>query len=124
MIRGLKIVMIIFGAVSVLSGLAHIFIPDQLIAEACSAALLAMAMVGVSFVAGGVYLIIAGTRDIIRHIYWVQFAILWAILSVAGGLYSVMRGYVTFEQSMMPIIIDAVFAVALLALYPWRAAKQ
>ena len=124
MIRGLKIVMIIFGAVSVLSGLAHIFIPDQLISEACSAALLAMAMVGVSFVAGGVYLIIAGTRDIIRHIYWVQFAILWAILSVAGGLYSVMRGYVTFEQSMMPIIIDAVFAVALLALYPWRAAKQ
>jgi len=116
--------MIIFGAVSVLSGLAHIFIPDQLISEACSAALLAMAMVGVSFVAGGVYLIIAGTRDIIRHIYWVQFAILWAILSVAGGLYSVMRGYVTFEQSMMPIIIDAVFAVALLALYPWRAAKQ
>ena len=132
MIRGLKVVLIIFGALSLLSGLAHIFIPDQLTAmmglgempDVYSPALFAMAMVGVSFIAGGVYLIVAGTRDIIRNIYWVQFAILWAILAVAAGLYSVMLGYVTFDQVMMPIITDAVFFVVLMALYPWRAARE
>ena len=132
MIKALKVVLIIFGALSILSGLAHIFVPEQLTSmmglgempEACMPALYAMAMVGVSFIAGGVYLIVAGTRDIIRHIYWVQFAILWAILAVAAELYSVFQGYVTFDQAMMPIILDAVFAVALLALYPWRAARE
>lgn len=132
MIKALKIVLIIFGALSILSGLAHIFIPEQLTAmmgfeempDVCSPALFAMAMVGVSFIAGGVYLIVAGTRDIIRHIYWVQFAILWAILAVAAAVYSVMLGYVTFDQVMMPMITDAVFFVVLMALYPWRAARE
>ena len=132
MIRGLKIVMVIYGAMAILMGLAHIIVPDQLTSmmglgempEACMPALYAMAMVGVSFIAGGVYLIVAGTRDIIRHIYWVQFAILWSILAVAAGLYSVMLGYVTFDQVMMPIITDAVFFVVLMALYPWRAARE
>jgi len=132
MIKALKVVLIIFGALSILSGLAHIFVPEQLTSmmglgempEACMPALYAMAMVGVSFIAGGVYLIVAGTRDIIRHIYWVQFAILWAILAVAAELYSVFQGYVTFDQVMMLIILDAVFAVVFLALYPWRAARE
>jgi hypothetical protein len=132
MIKSLKVVLIIYGAISAVMGVMHIFAPDLLTAmmglgempAACSPALYAMAMVGISFIAGGVYLIVAGTRDIIRHIYWVQFAILWAILAVAAGLYSVMRGYVTFEQVMMPIILDAVFAVALLALYPYRAVRS
>jgi len=132
MIKALRIVLIIFGAISILTGLAHIFAPDLLMATMglegmpaeCSPALYAMAMVGISFIAGGVYLVVAGTRDIVRHIYWVQFAILWAILAVAAGLYSVMQGYVTFEQVMMPVILDAVFFVLLLALYPYRAVRS
>jgi len=132
MIKALKVVLIIFGALSIASGLAHIIAPDQLksmmgieeMPAVCEPALFAMAMVGISFIAGGVYLIVVGTRDIIRHIYWVQFAILWAILAVAAGLYSVAQGYVTFDQVMMPIIMDAVFAVAFLVLYPYGKARS
>jgi hypothetical protein len=129
MLKALKVILIVFGALSALSGLAHIFMPEQLMAmmgieagempEACMPALYAMAMVGVSFVAGGVYLIIAGTKDILRHIYWVQFALLWAILAVAAGAYSVIMGYVTFNQAMMPIILDSVFFILLMIFYPW-----
>jgi len=127
MLKALKVILIVFGALSALSGLMHIFAPEMLKAmiglgempEACKPALLSMTMVGVAFVAGGVYLIIAGTKDILRHIYWVQFALLWAILAVAGAVYSVLMGYVTFDQVMMPVIMDSVFFILLMVFYPW-----
>ena len=112
------------------SGLMHIFAPETLMSatglkleempDACMPALFSMAMVGISFITGGVFLIIAGTRDILRNILWVQFGLLWSILSVAASVYSVIRGYVTFNQVMMPVIIDGVFFILLMALYPWR----
>ena len=127
MLKALKVIMIIFGALSAVSGLMHIFAPDMLKAmiglgdmpEACKPAMMSMVMVGVSFVAAGVYLIIAGTKDIIRHIYWVQFALLWAILAVAGEVYSVIMGYVAFNQVMPMVILDSVFFILLLIFYPW-----
>jgi hypothetical protein len=126
-LKALKVILIIFGALSALSGLMHIFAPEMLKAmiglgdmpEACKPALLSMTMVGVSFVAGGVYLIIAGAKDILRNILWVQFALLWAILSVAGAAYSVLMGYVAFNQVMPMIILDAVFFILLMIFYPW-----
>jgi hypothetical protein len=126
-VKALKVILIVFGALSALSGLMHIFAPDMLKAmmglgempEACKPAMMAMVMQGVSFVAAGVYLIIAGTKDIIRHIYWVQFALLWAILAVAGEVYSVMMGYVTFNQVMPMVILDAVFFILFLIFYPY-----
>jgi hypothetical protein len=132
MLKALKVILIIFGALSALSGLMHIFAPEMLKAmiglgempEACKPAMLSMVMVGVSFVAGGVYLIIAGTKDILRHIYWVQFAMLWTIMAVAGAVYSVLMGYVTFDQVMMPMILDAVFFILLLIFYPWGRTEE
>ncbi len=132
MLKALKVILIVFGALSALSGLMHIFAPEMLKAmiglgempEACKPALLSMTMVGVAFVAGGVYLIIAGTKDILRHIYWVQFALLWAILAVAGAVYSVLMGYVTFDQVMMPVIMDSVFFILLMVFYPWGRTEE
>jgi len=131
-LKALKVILIVYGAIAVVMGVLHIFAPDMLKAmmgleempEACMSALYAMAMVGVSFVAGGVYLIIAGTKDILRHIYWVQFALLWAILAVAGAVYSVLMGYVTFNQVMMPVIVDGVFFILLMAFYPWGRTEE
>jgi hypothetical protein len=129
MLKALRVVLIIFGAISVVSGLMHIFAPGTLMSamglkleempDACMPALFSMAMVGISFIAGGVFLIIAGTRDILRNILWVQFGLLWSILAVAASVYSVIRGYVTFNQVMIPFIIDAVFFILLMVLYPW-----
>ncbi len=132
MLKALKVILIVYGAIAVVMGVLHIFAPDMLMGmmgleempEACMSALYAMAMVGVSFVAGGVYLIIAGTKDILRHIYWVQFALLWAILAVAGAVYSVIMGYVTFNQVMMPVIVDGVFFILLMAFYPWGRTEE
>jgi hypothetical protein len=132
MLKALKVILIVFGAISALSGLAHIFMPEQLMAMmgleelsgACVPALYAMAMVGVSFIAAGVYLIIAGAKDILRHIYWVQFALLWAILAVAGAVYSVFMGYVTFNQVMIPVILDGVFFILLMIFYPWGRSEE
>jgi len=131
MIQGLRVVLILFGALSILSGLAHIIMPDQLssmmgfgeIPDVCSPAKYTMAMVGICFIAPGVWLIVAG-RDPLRHITWVKFAILWSLLAVVAGLYSIIQGAVNFSQVGMVIILDTVFAVAFLALYPYRAVRS
>ncbi|HEY93149.1 MAG TPA: hypothetical protein G4O17_05340 [Dehalococcoidia bacterium] len=78
-------------------------------------------MVGISSIAPGVWLIVDG-RYPLRHLTWVKFAILWCILAAVTGLYYIFQGAVDFSQVGMAIILDAVFAVALLALYPYRLA--
>lgn len=131
MIRGLKVALILFGVISILSGLAHIIAPYQLasmigfgeIPDVCRPVAYVMAMVGISFIAPGVWLIVAG-RDPLRHITWVKFAILWCILAVVAGLYSIIQGVVSFNQVGMVIILDGVFAAAFLVFYPWRAARS
>jgi hypothetical protein len=123
MIKGLKIVMIIWAAIAILMGLAFVFFPTQLgemggyeKGPAWSPYL--HAMLGIAFIAIGAFVIVAA-RDPLRNIMWVQLVITLAILMVAVEVYSLIRGFVTFEQVGMSIIIDAVFAVAFLALYPW-----
>ena len=128
MIRGLKVAMIVFGAIGILHGLTLIFIPEQLgamMGYAKGPAYVAyfLAMLGICVIVPSAFLIVAA-RDPLKHIMWVQFAIAWAILAVAVDVYSIMRGFVAFEQAGMSVIIDAVFAVAFLALYPYRAARS
>ena len=128
MIRALKIALIVFGVLEIILGVSLAIFPEQ-----------AAAMVGVSnppgyliytlisfglcLIAPSVYLIIIA-RNPLRHIYWVKFAILWCIFGAVGGLYAVLRGAVDFNQAGMQIIMDAVFAVVFLALYPYKAATR
>ena len=133
MIRGLKIAMIVYGVLGILMGLALILAPYQLgdmlgyqhggpeyIAGYIASFL---ASLGVCMIAPSVFLI-AAARDPLRHISWVKFAILWAILVAVIDLFSVIRGYIDFGQAGMGIILNAVFAVAFLALYPYRATRS
>ena len=128
MIKPLKATMILYAVIGILFGLAYIFVPRQLaamfghdtlptLAGALTAAL------GVSFVSACIFLIIAA-RDPIKHILWVKYAIVFAILMLAAELYSVILGHITLGQALTAIIIHAVFAAALLAFYPWRAARS
>ena len=128
MIKGLKIVLIIFGVVEILLGLMMIVAPEQAadmagISDVSDYLRYTMASLGVCLIAPSVFLIVAA-GDPLRHINWVKFAILWCILGVAAGLYAFFQGFVTFEQAGMQIIMDAVFAVAFLALYPYGKAKS
>ena len=125
MIKALRVVLIVWAAIAILIGLVFIFFPSQLGSmmgyEKGSAYILyLLELLGVSHIAPCVFLIIAA-RDPLKNIMWVQLAITWAILVAVVAAYSIMRGFVTFGQEGTALIINAVFAVALLALYPWRA---
>jgi hypothetical protein len=127
MTKALKVVLIVFGAMWVVMGVLQAFFPDVVAAmmnlgempDACSPGLYALAALGVSLIAGGIFFIIAGTRDILRNILWVQFALLWSILFVAIAVFSVLMDYVTFNQAMGSIISDGVFFILLMVFYPW-----
>jgi hypothetical protein len=132
MLKALKVILIVFGAISVVMGVIQAFFPAVISAmmnlgempDVCSPGLYALASLGVALIAGGIFFIIAGTRDIIRNILWVQFALLWTILSVAIAAFSALMGYVTFEQTMGGIITDGVFFILLMAFYPYRAVRS
>ena len=127
MIRALKVTMIVYGAIGILFGLVYVIMPRQLDImfgyEVGPAYVADMEVsLGVSFIAACVFLI-AAARDPLQHIYWVKFAILFAVLMLVGDLFSVMRGYIDFGHAASGITLHAVFAAALLAFYPWRVAK-
>ena len=127
MIKALKETLIVFGVRNILFGLVCIFSP-QLVAniwglgEITDYVPFLIGIFGLSLIAPSVWLI-AAARDPLRHITWVKFGILWMILGVVVPFYSIIQGAVDFSQVGIGIIFDAVFAVALLAFYPWRAAR-
>ncbi len=128
MIRGLQVVLIVFGVRNILLGLVFIVTP-QLFANIWGFGEIAdyvpyiMGILGLSLIAPSVWLI-AAARDPLRHITWVKFGILWMILAVVVPFYSIIQGAVDFSQVGIGIIQDAVFAAALLVFYPWRAARS
>jgi hypothetical protein len=128
MIKALKVTMIVWGILGILSGLAFIFIPLQLgdmfgFEHGPVSTLYLLGMLGTGMIAPSVFLI-AAARDPLRHIYWVKFAILGCLLTLAIALYSLVQGFVSFSQVGMDIIMFAVFAAAFLVFYPWRAARS
>jgi hypothetical protein len=128
MIKGLKVAMIIWAVIAILVGLAYILLPHQLgemggFEKAPEWVLYILALLGVCYIATGAF-VIRAARDPIKHIMWVQFAIAVALLIAVVAVYSIARGLVTFSQEGGPLLINAIFAVAFLVLYPWRAAKQ
>lgn len=132
MLKALKVILIVYGAIAVVLGVLQAFFPNVVSAmmnlgelpDACSPGLYALAASGISLITGGVFLIIAGTRDILRNILWVQFALLWSILFVAIAVFSVLMGYVAFNQVMPMVILDSVFFILLMVFYPWGRAED
>ena len=128
MIKALKVVMIVFGVVEILLGLMLVTMPEQMAssagADAASGLLLYyIVSLGICLLALGVFIIIAA-KDPLKHINWVKYAIVVCLLGALAGLYAVIRGYVTFGEAGMQIIMDAIFGIVFLALYPYRAAKS
>lgn len=124
MLRGLKVTMMAYGSTGVMTGLAFIFIPRQLgeilgFAQGPDFLSVLCAMLGVSFISSSVFLI-AAARDPLRHISWARSAIVLALLMIAVLLTSNFRGLIDLRQAVMVVPMHAVFAVALLAFYPWR----
>ena len=124
MLKALKVTMIVWGILGILFGLAFIFIPQQLgdmygFEHGAVSTLYLLGLLGIAWIAASVFLM-AAARDPLRHIYWVKFATLGCLLSLAIAIYSLARGFVNFSQAGIDIIMYAVFAAAFLVFYPWR----
>ena len=124
MIKALKVTMIIFAVVEIILGLGFLFFGPQMsemfgFEEGPDYIQYIGALLGVTLIVISIFLI-AAARDPLRHIYWVKFAIWWAVSGVIAGLYSIIVGHVDFGQAGFGIIWDGAIAVALLIFYPWR----
>ena len=120
-------ILIVYGALYLVMGLGGIILSDQVsglfgIEEVTDDITYLAMIISVFSISAGVWLIIAG-RDPLGNIYWVKFAITKAVLFVVVELYLIIQGYVDFNQIVAAIILDGVFAVLFLALYPWRVAR-
>ena len=128
MLKSLKTTMIVWSILGILFGLGYIFAPRELgdmlgYAEGPAYIAAFLAALGSCYIAVSVFVIIAA-RDPLRNILWVKFAILFSALGLVTELYSVIREYVYFSQAAMGIILWAVFLVAFLIFYPWRAVRE
>jgi hypothetical protein len=125
MLKALKILIIIWAAIGILFGLGLIFMPEQMgemqgyATEGPAYILYLLTSIGITMIVASSFLIAAMTRDILRNILWVQFAITGAIFGVAVAVYAMLMGFVTFQQVGVGIIIDGAFFIAFMALYPW-----
>jgi hypothetical protein len=131
MLKALKILIIIWAALGILSGLGMTFLPQQMGAMqgyategVASYIPYLLASIGVFMIVSSSFIIAAVCRDILRNILWVQFAIAGAIFAVAVAVYSMLMGFVTFQQVGTGIIIDGAFFIAFMALYPWGRTEE
>ena len=128
MLKALKVIMIIFGALLILKGLQDFIFPCMMVEmlgleEPPLYVNQIKSVMGASSIVAGVWIIIA-MRDLLRNTIWVKFAITWYVLNVVAYVYSIIRGWVNFGDCAMFLIISAVFAIVLLALYPWRRTEE
>ena len=127
MVKGLKVVMYIYGAILVLVGLGLIFIPDQMaamwgVSGISDFARFTGGAMGAVYLAAGIWVLAAG-RDPLRHINWVKFVITKGTLSIVVSIYAIIVGYIESGPSLPILIVDAVLIILLLVFYPWRAAR-
>ena len=127
MVKALKVVMIVYGVVLILLGLASIIMPDKG-AELTGFGEIAdytkwyMAVLGAGFIAAGIWIIVAG-RNPLRNIIWVKYVITLPILLLVTNIYSIFKGYVDFGQVSAHIVGDIVFAILFLIFTPGASKK-
>jgi hypothetical protein len=102
MIRGLKVVMIIWGAIGILFGLGFVFAPDQLssmygYAKGPAYVQYILTSLGICYLIPSVFVIIAAVRDPLKNIMWAQMATAFPVLMLIISVYSLIRGFVTFR---------------------------
>jgi hypothetical protein len=126
MVKGLKVVMVIWAIVVILFAIGFILAPGQLCTmfgfmQPPAYVPYFLTLLGIGYLLAGIFIIIA-VRDPLKHIMWVQLAIVWSLLDALAALIFIIRGNVNFSQAGMVIIMDGVFTVAFLLFYPWRKA--
>ena len=128
MLRGLKTTMFVFGAILVLEGGLDIALPAQRAAglglgECASQSHLAMAVLGATWIAAGVWTLVAA-RDPLRHLQLVKLALTLSLALLLALLSTVLRGDIPLRQVAVDLGFDALFAVLFLVFYPRGSATR
>ena len=124
MVRGLKVALFVYGVLQALLGIAFIFVPVWVgtmfgFTEVADLAAYLVTMLGGGLVAAAFLLILTGL-DPLGNTLGLKFAIVWSALGAVTQLYSMSQGIVSFGQAGVGTILDAIFALIFLFLYPWR----
>ena len=129
MSKTLKVILVLYGVVIILVGLAGIVAPEQ-IAEiwehtgVVGYAKWFVAALGAVYIAAGVWLIVAG-REPQPQVNWVKFVITKILLSLAVTVYAILREFIGFNAAIGLVIgVDAVFAILFLVFYPWSSRQK
>ena len=122
MLRGLKITMVVFGAILGIEGVLDIALPVQRAAgmglgECASLAQLPMTVLGATWLVAGAWTI-AGARDPLRHLNWVKFALTFPLVLLLALTGAALRGGVAFRQVAVDIVVDALFVVLFIVFFP------
>jgi hypothetical protein len=122
MLRGLKVTMIVFGAIVAVEGLLDVVLPVQRAAAmglgpCASQAQLPMTVLGATWLIAGVW-IVAGARDPVRYLNTVRFSLAFPLLLALALLGAALRGHVPLRQVAFEIALDALFVVLFVVFYP------
>lgn len=126
----LRLSMILYGAIQMAEGIVMWLDPARvasllglggfgsLYTDAMSFVSYIFALMGATLIAGG-FVFIVGSVNPRKNINVVRFAVLWSGLTLAGEIYSMVKGYVTFGTIWSNFVITAVFLLAFLVFFPW-----
>jgi uncharacterized protein YjeT (DUF2065 family) len=126
MTKTLKGIMVAYGIILVLTGLASVIVPEQIskiwnISDVVGYAKWFVAALGAVYVAAGVWLTAAGWNPV-PQTHWVKFAITKTLLSLAVTIYAIMKDFILYSTAVGLVLgVEAVFAILFLAFYPWRS---
>ncbi len=129
MTKTLKGILVAYGVVLILTGLAGVIAPEQMAKmwnhiEVIGYAKWFMAALGAIYIAAGVWLVVAG-RDTQPQMNWVKFAITQILLSLAVSIYAILNEFIGFNVAMGLVLgVEAVFAVLFLIFYPWGSRQR
>ena len=120
--RNIRATLIICGAIYIAEGFILLISPERVndlygFGTLTASMSYLMAIIGSTFIAAGVWFLMT-VLDPLRNINTIKFAILWSSLLVVGPLYALWQGYVDINQVWFEMVLNAVFAIALLVFYP------
>lgn len=122
MTGALKVTLIVAAIVSFIFGVMFLIIPDWTGAlfnfpEFPQEVRYMLGMWGAVYIAFGVGFVLAA-RDPARHRTWVQAGVVSYALSLVMTIYYLLRGTIGWDIATVPFIIQIVFLIALVVLYP------
>jgi hypothetical protein len=126
MTKTLKGIMVVYGIILALTGLASVIVPEQMakiwnLSEVVGYAKWFVATLGAVYIAAGAWLISAG-RDPLPQFIWVKFTITKTLLSLAVTIYAIVKDFILYSPAMgLVLSVEAVFAILFLTFYPWRS---